>query len=363
MGLLLLIPAIDGVFNIIDDRKLDGAVVLSDDAAFSWKGWWDGSWQPGKEAFLNDHFGYRGFFVRLYHELDFRIFGNLHARSVIYGKEGYLYEKDYITSYYGEDYIGHANISDYVHLIKRVQDIIEQQGKTFLLVIASDKGSFYPEYFPDDMRRDKRDTTNYQVFLEEAKKSGIHFMDLSAQHRALKGKTEYLLYPKNGIHWSTYAMFLAADTMIKYIEQHQHLVLPHYRWSETELLHEKDQDYDLGRGLNLLFPLSGPKLGYPKAHTDFTNVKKKLSSVIIADSFYWGLFNMGFSEMFSDSKFWFYNNEIYPDHYNSPTFTRDVDIKETIGKNDVFILMATEHNAYRVGWGFINRVAEAYPEN
>lgn len=231
LGAVLLIPAIDGMLNIIDDRNLDGAVVLSDDVEFSWDGWWSGSWQTRKEDFLNDHFGYRGFFVRLYHEIDFRLFGKTHARNVIFGKEGYLYEKDYITSYYGKDYIGRSGIADFVQLIKRAQDIIEGQGKTFLLVIASDKGSFYPEYFPEDMRSDKRDTTNYQVFQEEVVKAGVHFMDLSAHHRAMKGKTAYLLYPKNGIHWSTYAMFLAADTMVRYIENYNHMILPHYRWN------------------------------------------------------------------------------------------------------------------------------------
>src|SRR5690606_19074770 len=89
--------------------------------------------------------------------------------------------------------------------------------------------------------------------------------------------------------------------------------------------------------------------------------KTKPSVLVISDSYYWGMFNLGISEnAFRDSHFWYYNYEVYPDSYKSPLIASAVNLKDEIRKRDVIIIMATEANLSKFGWGFIDRAYETF---
>lgn len=362
-GLALLFPAVNGITGVYKEKGLDGAVQLAEDVSFSWKGWWDGTWQEKKQLFLNDHFGFRPFFIRLKHEIDFRLFRKVHANTVIIGKDNYLFEDGYIHSYYGRNFVGMDEIEKSVHKLKTVDSVFSKMGKVFVTIIAPGKASFYPEYIPDSMKTVYNSRTNYTAFRDEAMRQGVNLIDFSTYFRSLKNKTPYCLYPKNGVHWSKYAIQLAADSMIKYIEKRSGVRMAHYRWKDVKVEKEKEEDYDIARGMNLLFKLSGPDMGYPETETDTTGVSSKLSSAIIADSFYWGIYNIGFSYLFSSSQFWFYNHEVYPDYNTSQLLGDQVPIADVIRDRDVIILLATEPNIHSIGWGFIDRVYEEVTRN
>jgi len=101
-------------------------------------------------------------------------------------------------------------------------------------------------------------------------------------------------------------------------------------------------------------------MGYPDISFDADTTLSKPSSLVISDSFYWIMFNFGLSNVFSDSHFWFYNAQIYPDSYSSPLETSQVNLKEEIDKHDVIILMATEATLPKFGWGFIEKTYDLF---
>ena len=355
-ALLLLYPAIIGITGWVKDPKLHGGIIKKEDVAFSLSGWWNGTWQEHKEEYVRENFGCRNYLVRLHNEIDYRFFRKGHNQNLVIGKEDYLYEKEYILTYFGFDFLGVEKIQTHINKIKEAERILSARGKTLIVVLASGKGSFYPEYFPDDFSKFKKGTTNYETAIQLANEGGINFIDFSTYFRNLKGKTPYLLYPKYGIHWSQYAMTLASDSLVKFIESKRNIKMQHFKWNEIELKKANDVDYDVGTSMNLLTYLNGPKMGYPKIYFEKNNGEVKPAIAVIADSFYWGIFNMGFSELFSKSHFWYYNNEVYPDHYNSPTYVGDLDFSRQINDHDVFVVMATEHNIASSGWGFIDAV-------
>ena len=75
------------------------------------------------------------------------------------------------------------------------------------------------------------------------------------------------------------------------------------------------------------------------------------------------MFNFGISNAFSNSHFWFYNQQIYPDSYQSPLETSQVDLGSEIAKHDVIIIMATEATLPNLGWGFINKAYNLFNKN
>lgn len=358
LAILVMYPSLQGYFHIVKEKKLDGAVAYKSDVSFTWQGWWDGTWQIGKEEYLAEQFGLRSLFVRLHNEIDYRLFGKGHARNVVIGKEQYLYERDYILTYYGKDFQGQEALCLFIEKLKRVQNILNARGKTLIVVLAAGKGSFYPEFFPDEYSNWKRGPTNYETFIRLAADSGLNFIDFSGYFRGQKESSPYLIYPRYGIHWSHYAMTLAADSMTNYIEQKRSIRMNHLSWNSVRLQRASDTDYDIGSGLNLLSYLEGPKMAYPQVKVDQIPGRTKPALLVIADSFYWGIFNMGFSNLFSTSHFWYYNNEVYPEHYTQPTFVKDLDINMEVEKHDIIILMATEHNISGAGWGFADSFLE-----
>jgi len=352
LALLALYPAVQGCFHLVKEPKLDGAVDYRPDTSFTWAGWLNGTWQIAKEDYLSEQFGFRNFFVRLHNEIDFRLFGEGHARNVVIGKEGFLYERDYILTWYGKDYQGEAALSGFITRLKSVQRKLELRGKTLLVVLAAGKGSFYPEYFPESYTSWKRGPVNYEAFSRIATDSGLNFIDFSSHFRALKKDSPYPLFPRHGIHWSHYGMALVADSLVLSIQKYRNIQMDRLRWSVVDLQPAKDTDYDIGSGLNLLTRLRGPVMAYPRLHQESVPGGSRPSILVIADSFYWGIYNMGFSNLFSTSHFWYYNNEVYPESFKAPIKVSELDLGSEVDKHDVFVLMATEHNIPGVGWGF-----------
>ncbi|MFN0189332.1 MAG: alginate O-acetyltransferase AlgX-related protein, partial [Bacteroidia bacterium] len=345
-----------GLTGLVKDPSLKGAVEYSADVDFSWKGWFNSSWQEQKEKYLNENFGTRNYFVRLHNEIDYRLFYKFHARAVVVGKEEYLYESSYITCYLGWDFLGNDSLLHIINNIEKAQKILEERGKTLILVLAPGKASFYPEFLPVIYDNVKRGQTNYETLSEHAENRNLNFINFSAYFKVKKKDSPYLIFPKFGIHWSQYAMCIAADSMIKYMEFKRQIEMDHLMWNEIESKEAFGFDYDGGRGLNLLSYLKGPLMGYPKTWVSNNKNKTKPAVLIVADSFYSGIYDLSVSEAYKDSHFWYYNNVVYPEYNSTTVFVKDLNFEEQVNKHDVFILMATEPNFATSSWGFIDSV-------
>jgi hypothetical protein len=284
------------------------------------------------------------------------LFREVHAFSVIFGKENYLYEENYIKAWYGADFIGTDSLAERTRKLKYIQDeLLARYHKNLVVVIAAGKGSFYPEYFPDYIHFPKG-PTNYETMVRLAGEAGLEIIDFNGWFLRNKSVSPYPLYPKYGIHWSLYGASLVTDSLLRYIGAARGIDIPSVSWDRVEMKKAQKDDYDMGYGLNLLFKLPRDKMGYPVLKFDPDAGKTKPSVMVVADSFYWSLFKLGITRSFSTSDFWFYNKEIYHTVSGAPTRTDQVDLKEQILSHDVIILMATEANLPRFGWGFIEEV-------
>lgn len=359
---ILLFPVLINLTNVAVEKKLDGAVEVSPDTKITWEGWISGSFQQIKEKYLNDIFFGHNFCVRFHNEIDFRLFGIGHARKVVIGKENYLFEKDYIISYLGKDYLGDKVIDDYTEKLKKAQSYLESRGKTLIVVLAAGKGSFYPEYFPEPYCSMKKSKSNFEEFIVSAESKDINFINYSTYFNSMKDSSPYILYPKYGTHWSIYSMSFVVDSLIHYIEEKRNTRLPHIIKNSIEIKDATDIDYDIGSGMNLLSYLEGPEMAYPNISFENRNGQDSTRLLVVSDSFYWGIYNMGFPNVFSKSHFWYYNNEVYPSLPNFES-TDKLNFSNEISNHDVFILMATEHNIPGVGWGFVDKVIDISKSN
>jgi hypothetical protein len=347
---VLILPGIQSKLNLFKVKPLQGAITNAPDTSFSVHAWFSGNYQEEKTKYLNDVFGFRNLFVRINNQVAFNLFDYALANGVIIGKNNYLYEESHIEAYCGLDFIGEDSISQRMTKLKYIQDTLAKLNKTLLLVFAPGKGYFYPEYIPDNYKKTSG-PTNYDDYLKFAKSLGINYIDFNKYFIDNKNKSKYPLYPKYGNHWSVYGMWQAADSMISYIEAARKISMSHVYWKTIKMGMPDDGDADIENGMNLLFNLKSDSLAYPDIQFQSDSGKTKPSSIIISDSFYWGMFVSDISKIYSDSHFWYYNNEIYPDGLT----TKQINLKDQIAKHDVIIIISTNATLPTLGWGFIEK--------
>ncbi|MCL2290577.1 MAG: hypothetical protein FWC34_07745 [Bacteroidetes bacterium] len=342
-------------FKWIKIKPLDGYYLDATKIKFSLKDWFSASYQKEQDKYLNDHFGFRSFFVRLNHQFRFSLFNKVKTAWVTVGKDNYLYEFNYISAIYGTDFIGYDSIATRMHKLKFVQDSFNNLGKELIVVLAVGKGSFYPEYIPDNFY-DWSGTTNLEVYRQYMAEFGVKHIDFHQYFIDLKAHTPYPLYPQYGIHWSHYSMCLVIDSLVNYIEKARNIEMPHIYWDKVNMAKPRYPDNDISKAMNLLFPPRSFLMAYPDLKFESSAGKTKPAVLTIADSFYGGMFEIGLDSLFTNHQFWFYNTDIFPNcNYNWLT-TREINYHEEILKNDVIILMGTDATLPNFGWGFIEEM-------
>lgn len=328
----------------------------------STQNWFSGEYTAQKDKYIKQNFGFHNYYVRLICQLNFWLFKKANVVYMVVGKNNYLYETGYIDAYYGRDFIGKQRIRNYTRKLEKLQDTLEKSNKLLAVVFAPGKAGFYPEYIPDSYRS-KPGTTNYEGFIEAMKAQNINHIDFNKYFRDHKYSSKYPLYPQLGIHWSNYGSFMAYDSMLKYFETKLRVDLPDLRlknieWNDTL----KYPDNDAVNSLNLFFKPGTFKMAYPHYEVVYDSLKhKKLNLLVIADSFWWCIYSSHLSDStFASSRFWFYNEEMYPESYYSPTFVSQIDYASKIRKADIIVLLHSELTLSKFGGGFVDMAYETY---
>lgn len=356
---VMLIPMIQDQLHLKKVYALKGDVSLPENIEFDKNDWFDSYYQEEKEKYLNASFGFRNQFVKLNNQIAYSIFHKAKANGVIIGKETYLYEKSYIDAYTGTDFLGKDSINHTVSRLKFISDTLHKLGKQLIVVFAAGKASFYPEYIPDKYLP-VRPLTNYKYMSDEAKKAGLEVIDFNKWFVDNKYTSKYPLYPQHGVHWSTYGTALAADSLIRRIEALRHIDAPELAFNGVSMEQPHDVDYDIADGMNLLLRFKSFDVAYPKMLPVKTEGKTRPKVLVISDSFYWGMYNLGIANCFENDHFWYYNKQVYPESSSKELLVENVDLGEELSKHDVFVIMATEATLRKISWGFIENAEQYY---
>lgn len=356
---VMLLPMIQDKLNYIELPALKGDVNYPEDVIVNKSSWFTSEYQEKKETYLTSMFGLRSLFVRLNNQISYSLFNKAKANGVIIGKETYLYEKGYIDAYTGKDYLGDDSISHTLERWKFINDTLEKLNKHLIIVFAAGKASFYPDYIPDNFLPLKS-KTNYKSLSDGADKLNLHVIDFNKWFVEQKHKSNYPLYPQHGVHWSTYGAALAADSLIKTIESLKKIDMPNMYFDKVNMQQPKDVDYDIADGMNLLFKFKSFDVAYPEMKIENTKGKTKPKVLVISDSFYWGMYNLGIANCFTNDHFWYYNNQVYPESSTQELLVENLDLKAELNNHEVFVIMATEATLSKISWGFTEEVEKLF---
>lgn len=361
---LMLLPLLQMNFHFIDSGRLYGFYSSASNVGFNVTSWWRGTYQEKKQAYLNDNVGFRPDLIRLVSQVDFSLFHSNRFGAEV-GADHSLWFRNYIDAYTGRDYTGYQPIAERLHKLKKLQDTLARLGKTLILVHAPNKGYFYPELLPGKDQHVARTITNLETYTRLGDSLGINQVDFNAWMMSLKNKTPHLLYPRLGTHWSVYASYLAADSLVRYMEHKAGTALPHFYCAQVKQTTDaQSTDDDLARPLNLIFPYFKEVYSYPELRFPGTTARKP-KVIYIGDSFTCQWLYLWIPQNINDNyQFWCRFDEVcnaeHPYGDMNCKHITDINWIAELEKTDFVVLVYTAINLHKLGNGFIEQAYAHY---
>ncbi len=360
---LFAIPAVQKVFNIIPSAGLEGYFVPSLRPAFTFSRLITGEYQQQMAPHLDKTVGFHNELTRLINQCDYSFFSVPHAARIIVGKNDLLHDEFHINAYLGKDFIGERYIDDKVARLKYLQEfLLAKKGVTLVVILAPGKGCYYPDHIPDRLLSFKKKITNDEYYSSQLKKSGVNLIDFNQWFVSQRDTTQHVLYPKTGVHWSSYGAWLCADSLTRYLEALLDRPLPHMILdSLVQQPVTQRVDNDMDRVLNLMWRIPVPMMTYPVFHHLYQSTLPKPAALFISDSFYWNWHNTGIiKNTFRRAEMWYYDKDVYPMQLIRPTNTAQIDLDQAISRQDVVVLLQTNAGYGNLGNGFVDRAYEFY---
>jgi len=346
----MLLPFFQNNFLKIPLLPLVGVQDTLGEPKFSFRGFLDLSYQESEGSYLAEKAGFRPLLVRLKNQVDYSVFNYTMSGGVVIGKDGCLFLESYINNYCGIEFRGVRKIDYEVKRLALISRELKKKNVDFLLILAPGKASFDREQIPSRYR--KKNITNYGYYSKKLAVSGVNVIDMNAWFGKLKEHSPYPLFPASGVHWSSYAVALAADTMVRYLERLRNIDMPEISYDKVRMSDTmKYSDNDAGDLMNLLCATRNSPMPYPEFHYR-SEGKHKPDAVIIADSYWWGFITSGISRnIFGKAQYWFYGQDIFEDEKKTGTVAA-VNIHQELEKQDVVIMLVTEATWMLFPFGF-----------
>lgn len=163
-------------------------------------------WPQAFETYFNDHFGFRNTLIRRYVRMMRKIGRD---DKVIYGSDGWLYFNDDAII---KDFLGYR-MPDAGELQRRFERMVSRRTRLkrenieYLVVIAPNKATIYPEYLPVQIVQSKG-KTNRECLLEYISgRFDENLLDLAPLLR--RAKPGGVLYSKTDTHWNARGAYIA----------------------------------------------------------------------------------------------------------------------------------------------------------
>ncbi len=171
---------------------------------------------PGQfDKYYNDHFGLRNYLVRGYNIFMVRQLASSPKEDVILGKDGWLFygAKNAVDVFRSPVPLTDQELDEWRWNLLLRREWLARQGIPYLVVIAPDKATIYPEYLPDWLVPACPQTRTDQLVNFLTQTTDLDVVDLRPVLRAAKGPR--LLYHKTDTHWNELGAFVGYHGIVE----------------------------------------------------------------------------------------------------------------------------------------------------
>lgn len=220
--LLLLLPIMDGLFHVIPEsplvekRKIAGKPELRFDSLSDYPDLYT--------SYYNDHFSGRGHLIFWNNFLEYKLFGLSAIPKVLVGKEGWLFLGQTVVRSGTIDYF--RNFSPFTDEdLEQWKELFEQRYKwldardiRYMVVIAPNKNTIYPEFMPGNIRKAHSYSRLDQLIDYLDTFSSVHLVDLRPV--LLEAKKQRPVYSRTDTHWNDYGAYIAYREIMRHISRY-----------------------------------------------------------------------------------------------------------------------------------------------
>jgi alginate O-acetyltransferase complex protein AlgJ len=146
-----------------------------------------------------------------------------------------------------------TKLAAWTRMLQARRDALATHNIKYLLVIAPEKGTIYPEFMPLGWTREPGDGRLEQLQKYLHSHTNIDFVDAKSVLQSNKGKGQILYHP-NDSHWNEYGSFLVTQAVFKVLSQHFHSIQEYSKdeYSLAPGTHTGDLAELLGLGAKLV---------------------------------------------------------------------------------------------------------------
>ena len=161
------------------------------------------------ERYWNDSFGFRRLLIR-WHSLGKIALGVSPSPKALVGKEGFLfYTHERSLEYFrGVAPFTRADLDRWQQSLEAREAWLRARGTRFLVVVAPNKETIYPEFMPDIYRPLRPDSRLDQLLAHlRQQRSPVQVLDL--REPLCRAKAEVRVYHRTDTHWNDAGAFVA----------------------------------------------------------------------------------------------------------------------------------------------------------
>jgi hypothetical protein len=209
----LFTPVINELFQIIDnDLSKAEKRKLSEKPSFNVT--YLDPYPTQYEAYYNDHFGLRKFYIDFNNYVQVDIFNTNSSKKVIIGEDDWLFQNNKFIPRLNKKYSDKQK-QKFVDKVKyRNKYFNERNIKHYIFIIPA-KASVYTEKIPDYLQSTDKDFKNStEDLLEHVKKANISNV-IYFKDALVKAKEKYPVYFKYDHHWNKHGGFVGSQIIIE----------------------------------------------------------------------------------------------------------------------------------------------------
>jgi hypothetical protein len=167
---------------------------------------------PGLDAWFADHFAFRATLVQAYGVTRYLWLGVSPTPSVTLGPNGWLFfsEDGGLEDFTNESPMSESEIQNWRDAIVRAQRWCRARGIAYAFTVLPDKGTIYPELFPQTARRVTRLSRIDQI-MTAITDTGVA---VDVRQALMEEKRRVRVFQKTDTHWNQRGAYIGYRTII-----------------------------------------------------------------------------------------------------------------------------------------------------
>lgn len=173
----------------------------------------DSMFQEDFQSYFNDHFGLRDALVSYDSSLLYHVFRTSSNEKALVGNNGWLFysAEDMLNEYLHGNTLTATDLENIATYLTQQKNIFEQQGIQFVVLVAPDKETIYPEQMPRRVPA-SHDVSTRETFVGYlTANTDVLIVDPTEQLRAVKNRGR--LYYAYDSHWTELGAAVAYELL------------------------------------------------------------------------------------------------------------------------------------------------------